>query len=155
MRTDLMKQAKVKAANFCVYQERTQQEVRDKLYAVGLYSDEVEQTLAELISENFVNEERFAMAFANGRFKLKHWGKTKIGFELKKRKISRYCIDKALRSISDTDYTNSIRNLVEKKFKGCETDSLIVRQKIANFLISKGFEPDLVWNQIESLLGQR
>jgi len=154
MRTDLMKQAKVKAANFCVYQERTQQEVRDKLYKLGLFSDEVEQTLSELISENFVNEERFAIAFANGRFKLKHWGKSKISFELKKRKISRYCIDKALRGISETDYENAITKLVEKKSSSINETSLIARQKIANFLIAKGFEPELVWKQIELVMGQ-
>jgi len=154
MRTDLMKQAKVKAANFCVYQERTQQEVRDKLYALGLFSDEVEQTLSELISENFVNEERFAIAFANGRFKLKHWGRTKIGYELKKRKISKYCIDKALKGISESDYEKTITSLIEKKSKGIDITSLIDRQKIANFLVGKGFEPDLVWKQIESVLGQ-
>jgi len=154
MRTDLMKQAKVKAANFCVYQERTQQEVRDKLYKLGLFSDEVELTLSELISENFVNEERFAIAFANGRFKLKHWGKSKIGYELKKRKISRYCIDKALKEIGESEYENAITMLVEKKSKGIKDTSLIARQKIANFLMSKGFERELVWRRIESLLGQ-
>jgi regulatory protein len=154
MRTDLMKIAKVKAANFCVYQERTQQEVRDKLYALGLFRDEVEQTLSELISENFVNEERFAIAFANGRFKLKHWGKTKIGYELKKRKISRYCIDKALRGISESDYENAISDLIEKKSKGIPVTSPFARQKIAGYLIAKGFESDLVWKQIETLLGQ-
>lgn len=154
MRTDLMKPAKVKAANFCVYQERTQQEVRDKLYALGLFRDEVEQTLSELISENFVNEERFAIAFANGRFKLKHWGKTKIGYELKKRKISRYCIDKALKGISTSDYENTISSLIEKKSKGIDVTSPFVRQKIAAYLIAKGYEPDLVWRRIETLLGQ-
>jgi regulatory protein len=154
MRTDLMKLMKVKAANFCVYQERTQQEVRDKLYALGLFRDEVEQTLAELIAENFVNEERFAIAFANGRFKLKHWGKTKIGYELKKRKISRYCIDKALRGISESDYENTISNLIEKKSMGIAVTSPYARQKIAAYLIAKGYEPDLVWRQIETLLGQ-
>jgi regulatory protein len=154
MRTDLMKLTKVKAANFCVYQERTQQEVRDKLYALGLFRDEVEQTLSELISENFVNEERFAIAFANGRFKLKHWGKTKIGYELKKRKISRYCIDKALKGISESDYENTHSNLIEKKSKGIAVTSPYARQKIAAYLIAKGYEPDLVWRQIETLLGQ-
>ncbi len=155
MRTDLMQLAKVKAANFCVYQERTQQEVRDKLYALGLFSDEVEQLLSELISENFVNEERFAIAFAHGRFRLKQWGKSKISFELKKRKISRYCIDKALKGISESDYENTLTRLIEKKSKGINTTSLSARQKIANFLIGKGFEAEIVWRQVESILGER
>lgn len=149
MRTDLMKQVKVKVANFCVYQERTQQEVRDKLYSLGLYSEEVEHLLAELISENFVSEERFAIAFTNGRFRQKHWGKSKIKFELNKRKISKYCIEKALNGISDADYINTLIILIEKKAKNYSNLSPPSRQKIASFLISKGFESELVWNQIE------
>ena len=88
MRLDKMKAAKLKAGNYCAYQERTQQEVRDKLYGIGLYSDEVEQVLAELITENYVNEERFAKSFAGGKFRLKQWGKKKIVYALKQRNIS-------------------------------------------------------------------
>ncbi len=77
----------VKACNYCAYQERTQQEVRDKLYDLGLFSDEVEDVLSQLITANFVNEERYAKAFASGKFRLKRWGRQKILFELKRRKI--------------------------------------------------------------------
>lgn len=144
------KSAKVKIEQYCVYQERSQQEVRDKLYDLGLLQQEVEEIISELINDNFLNEERFAITFARGKFKLKHWGKIKIKQELKKKRVSEYCIKKALSLLDENDYEKSIIKLLEKKTKEIkETDPYKRNNKLARFLISKGFEPDLVWNSIK------
>ena len=90
------KTAKLKAADFCAYQERSQQQVRDKLYDYGLHFDEVEEILTELIMEGFINEERFARAFIGGKFRMKKWGKQKILQSLRPHKISEYCIRKGM-----------------------------------------------------------
>ena len=76
------KSAVQKAADYCAYQERSQQQVRDKLYDYGLHSDQVEEALSELIQQGFINEERFAIAYAGGKFRMKGWGRKKI-FEYK------------------------------------------------------------------------
>ena len=146
MRQDKMKSAKVKAGNYCAYQERTHQEVRDKLYELGLYRDEVEEVLTELISENYVNEERFARTFASGKFRLKHWGRRKIIYELKHKNISPYCIDKALKEISDEEYEKVAMQLIDKKLSNMSGEELIVKNKIVRYLIGKGFESELVWS---------
>ncbi len=145
MRAEQMKLAKLKAANFCAYQERTQQEVRDKIFALGLFGNEVEQVLSELISENFVNEERFAISFTRGRFRIKHWGRLKIVYELKRRNISKYCISAALKEINEDEYLDTLRHLTERKLKEIGSATLASKQKTANFLISKGYETDLIW----------
>ena len=147
-----MKLAKVKAGNYCAYQERTHQEVRDKLYELGLYSDEVEQVLTELISENYVNEERFARTFASGKFRLKHWGRRKIMYELKHRNISSYCIDKALKEITDEEYKRVVMLLIDRKFNQTSGEEFIVKNKIARYLIGKGFETELVWSILNNHL---
>ncbi len=72
------KTAKLKAADFCAYQERSQQEVRDKLYTYGLHEEEVEEVITELIIDGFISEERFAKAYAGGKFRIKGWGRRKI-----------------------------------------------------------------------------
>lgn len=146
MRRDKMKEAKIKAGNYCAYQERTQQEVRNKLYNLGLYSDEVEEVLTELITENFVNEERYAKAFARGKFRYKQWGRKKITYALKQKKISTYCIDQALHEISEEEYEQEILRLIEKKSSQLSGDVFIVKNKIARYLIGKGFEQELVWS---------
>jgi regulatory protein len=151
MRQDIMKSAKVKAGNYCVYQERTQQEVRDKLYKLGLYSDEVEEILAELITENYVNEERFAKSFARDKFNLNHWGRIKISYELKHKNISSYCIDKAMEEISDEGYEKAIIQLIEQKLRQMSGEEFIIKNKIIRYLMGKGFESELV----RSILDER
>ena len=140
-----MKVAKLKAGNYCAYQERTQQEVRDKLYNLGLYSNEVEQILTELILEDFINEERFARTYARGKFNLKRWGKVKIIYELKRKKISPYCIKKALEEIEDNEYNRVLNHLLVQKLSGITGEDFIKRNKTARFLINRGFESEKVW----------
>ncbi len=152
MRQDKMKSAKVKAGNYCAYQERTHQEVRDKLYELGLYRDEVEEVLTELISENYVNEERFARTFVSGKFRLKHWGRRKIIYELKHKNISPYCIDKALKEISDEEYEKVAMQLVDKKLSNMSGEEFIVKNKIARYMSNKGFETELVWSILNNNL---
>ncbi len=139
------KTAFIKSQQYCVYQERSQQEVRDKLYEWGLHKEDVENIIVDLIGENFINEERFAIAFASGKFRIKKWGKVKIKNELKAHKVSIYCIKKALASIDDTDYLKTLKDIISKKRKLIkEKNKYKMYAKIANYAISRGFETDLV-----------
>ncbi|MCL8001034.1 RecX family transcriptional regulator, partial [Brucella sp. 21LCYQ03] len=97
-------QAKAKAESYCAFQERAQQEVRDKLYSWGLHSGDVEATISLLIEDNFLNEERFARAYVRGKFKLKGWGKIKIKQGLKMKQISNPLIRIALTEIEAEEY---------------------------------------------------
>lgn len=144
-----LKEAKLKAADFCAYQERTQQQVRDKLYSYGLYEDEVEEVLTELITEGFINEERFAVSYAGGKFRMKKWGRLKITHGLRGLKISEYCINKGLEEIEEEDYLNTLAHLLEKKRESLTDDNpFIIGRKLANYAIQKGYEPHLVWDII-------
>ena len=134
-----------KAEVYCAYQERCQQEVRDKLYTFGIDSETVEGIIAHLIESNFLNEERFALAYVRGKFKQKQWGRIKIKQGLKFKKISDYLIKKALASIDSDDYYATLKNLADKKYKDIkESNILKKRYKLIAVLISKGFESDLV-----------
>ncbi len=145
MREDLIKQAKLKAANFCAYRERTQQEVRDKLYKLGLHRNEVEELISELISENFINEERFAIAFTGGKFRMKKWGKIKIINELKRRGLTEYCIKKGIAEIDGQTYESTARSLAAKKFEILnDADQLKKKFKVMRYLSGKGYESVLV-----------
>jgi regulatory protein len=142
-------QALVKGRAWCAFQERCHQETRSKLYEWGLKSTEVDQVIAQLISEGFLNEERFAIAFAGGKFRINHWGKLKIRTELKRKKVSDPCIRKGLAAIDEKDYMATIKVLIEKREKEIpESDPWRRRVKIMNFLISKGYEPELVKSQL-------
>lgn len=144
-------QAFVKIASFCAYQERTQQEVRLKLYEYGIKTDEVEVIIVKLIEDNFLNEERFAKAFAGGKFRVKKWGRNKIIRELEMRNLSSYCIKSGLKEIEEEDYLDTIHQIIAKK-----SDEISLKNpyqktyKIAQYLISRGFESDLVWEVLKS-----
>ena len=148
-----LKKARLKAADFCVYQERSQQEVRNKLYSYGLHQDEAEALLSDLIIEGFINEERFARAYAGGKFRMKGWGRRKIVQGLKKHCISAYCIEKGLGEIDKEDYFNTLARLAEKKYATVKGESeYIIRAKLTRFLLGKGYEEDLIFLVINDLL---
>lgn len=143
----------LKACSYCAYQERTHQEVRERLAEWGVWGDESEEIISKLIEENFLNEERFARAFAGGKFRVKKWGRRKILFELKARKLSPYCIKVAMQEISDDDYLETLYELVSKKLADLRTERSVPlrNQKTARYLMGKGYESDLVWEAINSL----
>src|ERR1700743_1261391 len=109
------KVALAKAEHYCAYQERSQQEVRDKLYEWGLYPNVVEQVIIQLIAGNFLNEERFANAYTRGKFNQKGWGKNKIKQGLKFKRVSDPLIKKALNNIDGDDYLLMLHKIIQKK----------------------------------------
>ena len=139
-------QAFQKIKHYCAYQERNHAEVKKKLYGYGLYKQEVEELLSKLIEENYLNEERFAIAYAGGKFRINHWGKTKIKYELRQKQVSDYCIKKALASISDEDYENTLAKLTAEKLQSLKEEENIFakKTKLQNYLVGKGYEFDLV-----------
>jgi regulatory protein len=140
-------EALIKISSFCAYQERTQQEARDKLYGYGLHKDIVEELISKLISKNFINEERFAKSYAGGKFRIKKWGRIKIKEALKSKGVSEYCIKKGLLEIGDKDYIVTLLSLIEKRSgKEKEKNEYERKHKIAQYLHGKGYESDLVWD---------
>ncbi len=149
--TTLRQQAKAKAAKYCAYQERTQQEVRDKLYSYGLSRDVVEEVLADLITEGFVNEERYAKAFCRGKFINNKWGKVKIAIALRQKGLSDYCIRSGMEAIGEEDYQVQLKSIINKKWRSLSgEDDYVRKHKTARYAIGKGYEPDLIWQ----LLGE-
>lgn len=142
-----------KIKHYCAYQERSHAETRDKLYKFGLYKQEVETLLAQLIEENYLNEERYAIAFAGGHFRTKQWGRIKIKYALSQKKLSGYCIKKALASIDEREYEKCIVKLANAKLASLksETNIFVKKTKLQNYLLQKGFESDLVGSVVNKL----
>lgn len=144
------KEIKNKIEHYCAYQERSQQEVRDKLYAYGLYQEDVENLICDLIAENFLNEERFAMTYAGGKFRMNQWGRIKITQGLRFKKVPEKLIAKALSSIDENDYENTLIALLAKKERYIkENDTYKRRTKLLKYAESKGFEKSLILNSLK------
>jgi regulatory protein len=145
-------QAFQKIKQFCAYQERCHQEVKEKLYGFGLYKEEVEGLIARLIEENYLDEERFAIQFAGGKYRMKHWGKKKIEYELRQRQVSPYCIRKALAQITEDDYLATLEKLARAKYDSVkEPNPFSTRVKVTAYLLQKGFEPDAIREMLENI----
>jgi regulatory protein len=145
-------EAKEKIQRYCAYQERSHQEVRKKLFDFGLYSNEVEEMISYLITSNFLNEERFARAFAGGKFRMKKWGRIKIVNALEGHGVSENCIRLGLKEIDNSDYEKTLYTLIDKKADDIDEENIYAkRDKLSKFVIQRGFEPDLVWKVIREL----
>lgn len=138
-----------KLCHYCAYQERCHEEVRTKILSYKVYGNELEEIMDKLIEEDFLNEERFAIAYAGGKYRIKKWGRGKILNELKKRKISNYCIQKAMQQIDAEGYENTLNKLMLASIKRYQTKNIFeTKSKVARYLISRGYESDLVWTMI-------
>ena len=142
-----------KIKQYCAYQERCHSEVKTKLYSFGLNKKEVEEIISLLITENYLNEERFAIMYAGGKFRMKQWGKNKIKQSLKFKQVSDYCIKKALKEINEKDYRKTFFNLADQKIKSLkgEKNVFIKKRKLQDSLIRKGYESHLIMEVVNGL----
>jgi len=150
--TDHQKQVLYRAASFCAYQERSTKEVRQKMAEWQLSEQDMDVVLEELTAQNYLNEERFARAFAGGKFRIKKWGRLKIKQELKTKGISNDLIQKGLQEIDGDQYVAILQDIVAKKAHTLRGEATLIRkQKLLRFALSKGFESDLTWDAINEL----
>jgi regulatory protein len=137
-----MEKALEKAKHFCGYQERCHQEVKQKLFGMGMFRDEVEELLSMLISEGYLNEARYAEMFVSGKSRIKGWGKQKIAHALRLKGVSAFNISKALAGLDDSDYDKTFVRAAEKKWESLkgEKNIFVRKAKWQSYLLQKGFE---------------
>lgn len=149
---DTLDQALEKLKHFCSYRDRAHIEVKSKLHQLGVWGEDVDEIIAALITEDYLNEERFARSFARGKFRMKNWGRKKIIQTLRFKQISPYCIRKGLEEIDDEEYMKTLTKLATKKYATLKSEQYLRRQyKTTQYLLSKGYEADLVRDAVQAL----
>jgi regulatory protein len=136
--------ALVELKRWCAAEEKSHFAVRNKLIEHQIYGDDIEEIIAELISENFLNELRFAMAYVSGKFKINKWGRNKIKAGLKQRQISSYNTNKAMGQIVEEEYLALLFQLFNEKKKSTGVNNNANKLKLVNYLLQKGFEQSLI-----------
>ena len=138
-------QALQKLKHYCAYQERCHSEVKEKLYSLGVWKNEHDAIISALIEEDYLNEERFAIAFAGGKFRMNQWGRIKIKYELRQRQVSDYSIKKALQQIKESEYSAMLKKLAKEKYASLKNEQHLIRKKkTIDYLLQKGSEMELV-----------
>ena len=135
-----------KMQNYCSYQERSLFDVKSKLINGKVQEKVIDEIINELVKENYLDEERFAKAFAGGKFRINKWGKNKIINELNKKQIPDIYIQIGLQEINDEEYFNTLKEIISKKDANLKVADPEKRmQNLANFAISKGYDRGIVW----------
>ncbi|WP_373517630.1 regulatory protein RecX [Pricia sp.] len=148
-----LSEATKKLEGYCSYQERCHKEVVNKLREIRMIPEAIDQIVVHLIDHDYLNEERFAKSFARGKFTIKKWGRKRITLELKQRSISRFNIKTALQEINQTDYLETFDALADKRLAQItEKNRLKRRKKLADYLLYRGWESDLVYGKIKELV---
>ena len=136
---------------YCAIEERCKSDITKKLTQWGVKESSINEIIEKLIKNRFLNEERFAKIFCEVKFRTKKWGRIKIIYELKRKYISDNDINKGLTAISDADYIQILKELLQKKSKSIkELNQIKKKQKIVNFLLQRGFESNLIWDYIDT-----
>lgn len=150
--------AKLKMADLCARSEQCEADIRQKLYRLGLPSGEVQRIVTELIEEHFIDNERFARAFARDKCRFSCWGRYKIRLALAAKRLTPHEIAQGLAAIEPSDYQDALRRATAAKAKGMDLtgpDAREERMKLFRHLISRGFESDAASKAIKEYLANR
>lgn len=143
-----------KLQHYCAYKERCHSEVRTKLIKLEIYGDKLEEIMSALIQEDFLNEERYAIAYVSGKYRINQWGKYKIRMGLKAKRVSDYCIKKGLENINAEEYYNNLLNILEKQKRIYSIKALNgyqLKSKLFKFAMGKGYETEIIKQCLEEL----
>jgi regulatory protein len=152
-KTYTVEEALLKLQNYCSYQERCHQEVRQKLIGMRMIPEAIDKIIVHLLEHNFLNEERFAKTYVSGKFRIKKWGRRRLTLELKKKDVGKFNINQALSEIDEVEYIEAFNALAEKKLKSIkETHKLKKKKKLADYLLYRGWESHLVYEKVNQLI---
>jgi len=137
---------------YCSFQERCRLDVKQKLLGWGILGNLIPNIIMKLIDEDYINEERYARSFCRGKFRIKKWGRKKIEFELKKKHLSDDHINIGMEEIESSEYLEELDRQIDKKNNLIKEKTFFNKRNIlANYLIDRGFETQLVWNSINRI----
>ncbi len=109
--------------------------------------EEAEEIVESLVADKFVDNARYASAFAREKSSLQGWGPVKIRFQLRAKGISEADISCALEEIDADKASARLQRLLESKWKTLEEDPQ-GRLKLIKFALSRGYE----YPEVESLI---
>ena len=137
-----------KARNYCAYQERCIDDVKKKLESWKLNEEAVLDIIKKLKKEGYIDEERFARAYAVGKFRNNKWGRNKIFYGLSRKNIPELYIQIGLAAIDEEEYINTLKGLLSSKTVKAETD-FERKIKLVRYAVQKGYQQELVWRVLE------
>ena len=136
----------------CSKSEKCVQDLRDKLKSWN-YNGNPEKIIDLLKEDNFIDEQRFCEAYVRDKIKFSGWGKIKVRYYLKSKRIPENLIDNVLKQISEVEYKDILIKELKKKSKSIkEHDKYKHKQKLLNFAAQRGYETDFIYNIVDKIV---
>lgn len=126
--------------------------MEERLRQWEVAESEINIILHELVQQKFIDEKRFAHFYARDKFRFNRWGKIKIAFMLKAKKIPQDIIDSALSEIDPEQYLDTIKKLLTEKARKTKfVNEFDKKGKLTRFARGRGFEFELINKVLESI----
>ncbi|MDP3915215.1 MAG: regulatory protein RecX [Bacteroidota bacterium] len=141
-----------KAAVLCSRSEKCTSEIQEKLKLFGLSVEESQPVIKKLVDEKYIDDERFARAFVKDKFRFNHWGKQKIEYMLRAKKINQEILALAFEEIEDEGYADELLKLLTDKAKTVKgKDQYDKRNKLMRFAMGRGFESGKIYAALKEM----
>ncbi|MDE6644381.1 MAG: RecX family transcriptional regulator [Muribaculaceae bacterium] len=144
-------QALVKMEDLCSRSEHSSNEIRKKLVNMRLSGDAINKIIDSLIDRRYIDDHRYAIAYARDKYRFSKWGRLKIRQALSLGGIPRDYINDALEQIDQNSYIEILDNMLKAKARSIkEGNTFEGRTKLYRFGLSRGFESNLVAASIKN-----
>lgn len=145
MNTISKEDALKRAAAYCAKGEHCTYDVAEKLRGWRINDSECEEILARLNKEGFINDARYCRSFVNDKFRFAKWGRIKIAYALRAKRMPQPIIQEAMDEIDEDDYLQILNQVVQAKSKSIRANSeREFNHKLMRFVASRGFETELL-----------
>jgi len=142
-------------AAYCSKAERCEFDVRRKLARWEIAPEAIERIVGWLRKERFLDDARFARGFVNDKLRFNKWGKVKIIYELKKRKISESDYQDALNEFDNIMFDEQLLHILRVKVKSVRSkDRYDKRNKLIRFALGRGFAMDSAIKLVDKVIDE-
>jgi regulatory protein len=133
-----------KLETYCAYQERTKQDVFQKMNRMKLPESIQQRIIKSLLEDQFLNEERYIKMFINAKINLKRDGLQKIKYALRKKQVDLKLVEGILKDYQNENYVENIRSLVIKKWEilKLKHEPRVSKEKLIRYMLGKGYQYD-------------
>ena len=133
------------AAAICSKKEHCSWEIQEKLVKWEIPEKEIDRIMTFLHQHRFIDDARYAQAYAEDKFRFNHWGKQKIALMLHRKKIDPDLISQVLEALDTDTYQEACLTLLKQKMKSLAGEEPYKRKaKLIRFGLSRGFGYEVI-----------
>lgn len=139
-------------ANLCARREYCVHDIETKLQRYKLDKDTIKNIVAKLKKEKYIDELRFTRSFIRDKIRFNKWGKVKIDYALRQKRIPESIVNEAFMDFTDNDLNDSLQELLQAKWKTIKANSDYEKQtKLIRFGLSRGFDMGVILQCVKNL----